>query len=156
LSNHAPEDSPPIDAVTEDSIVRLVNRFYSKVRRDSVLAHVFDRAIAAHEWPEHLATMQRFWSSVMLTSGRYSGNPVAVHRAIGGLKRSMFPRWLELFEQTARELFTPETAGLFVSKAQSIATSLQLAVFHRLDGPPDGLQLPPRKSGSGVRSGACG
>ena len=157
MSKSPPAESQPTAVVTEDSIVRLVDHFYSKVRRDAVLAKVFETAIAADEWPEHLATMQRFWSSVMLTSGRYSGNPVAVHRAVRGLERSMFPRWLALFEQSARELFTPETATLFVDKAQRIATSLQLAVFHRLDGPPDGL-LPPRRSGGSgtVRRGACG
>jgi hemoglobin len=55
------------DIITEDSITRLIDHFYSKVRRDPVLADVFEAAIAPDEWPEHLATMQRFWSSVMLT-----------------------------------------------------------------------------------------
>jgi hemoglobin len=142
--------------VTEDAITRLVDHFYAKVRRDPVLAGVFEAAIAADEWPKHLATMQRFWSSVMLTSGRYSGSPVAVHRAVRGLERSMFRCWLALFEQSARELFAPETAAIFAGRAERIATSLQLAVFHRLDAPPEGLRPPTRKSGSGVGSGACG
>ncbi|HJU27440.1 MAG TPA: group III truncated hemoglobin [Rhodanobacteraceae bacterium] len=156
MSERAVEWAQPADEVTEDSIARLVDHFYSKVRRDPVLAPVFEAAIAADEWPEHLATMQRFWSSVMLTSGRYSGNPVAVHRAVRGLDRAMFPRWLELFEQSAKELFTPETASAFAIKAQRIAASLQLAVFHRLGDPPEGLQPPRRKSGSGAGGGPCG
>jgi hemoglobin len=126
------------------------------VRCDPILADIFNAAIAADEWPEHLATMQRFWSSVMLTSGRYSGNPVAVHRAVHGLERSMFPHWLELFEQSARELFTSETAAAFANKAQRIGTSLQLAIFHRLDAPPEGLRLPQRRRGSGAGRDACG
>jgi hemoglobin len=135
---------PPFASVTEDSITLLIDRFYAAVRQDPVLADVFESTIAPEEWPEHLATMQRFWSSVMLTSGRYSGNPVAVHRAVRGLERPMFARWLELFARTASELFTDEPAALFVSKAQRIATSLQLALFHRLGVPPDGLTVPPR------------
>jgi len=137
-----------IDSVTEESISLLIDSFYAKVRRDPVLGQVFDAAIASDEWAEHLATMQRFWSSVMLTSGKYSGNPVAVHRAVLGLERSMFPRWLQLFKQTAHELFTPETASLFIGKAHRIAASLELAVFHQLGEPPDGLQLPPRRAAS--------
>jgi hemoglobin len=157
VSEREPEGSSPVEGITEDSISRLIHHFYSKVRRDPILAAVFDAAIATDEWPDHLATMQRFWSSVMLTSGRYSGNPVEVHRALRGLERSMFPRWLELFEQSARALFTPETAVAFVRKAQRIADSLQLAVFHRLGGPPEGLRLPPRRRrGSSVGSSACG
>jgi hemoglobin len=127
------------EIVTEPSIARLIDRFYAAVRRDAVLAPVFETTIAEAEWPEHLATMRRFWSSVMLTSGRYSGNPVAVHRAIQGLERPMFARWLALFEATVHELFAPRPAAEFVTKANRIAGSLQLALFHRLGAPPDGL-----------------
>jgi hemoglobin len=119
----------------------MIDRFYAAVRLDPVLAPVFDAVIAEDEWPEHLATMRRFWSSVMLTSGRYSGNPVAVHRAVAGLERLMFDHWLALFETTAAELFAPEQASAFVTKARRIAGSLQLALFHRLGAPPDGLPL---------------
>jgi hemoglobin len=144
-----------IESVTEESIALLIDRFYAKVRRDPVLAPVFEASIPSDEWPVHLMTMRRFWSSVMLTSGQYSGDPVTVHRAVRDLERSMFPRWLQLFEQTAHELYAPETASLFVHKAHRIAASLELAVFHRLGGPPDGLQLPPRKDASDRRSAKC-
>lgn len=127
--------------ITEASIVRLIDCFYAAVRCDPILAPVFEAAIASEAWPEHLATMQRFWSAVMLTSGRYSGNPVAVHRAVRGLERTMFVRWLALFEQTAAELFAPEPAARLADKAGRIATSLQLALFHRPGAPPYGLVL---------------
>lgn len=133
----------PLSSVTEDGIALLIDRFYAKIRGDAVLADVFNRTIAADEWPEHLATMRNFWTSVMLMSRRYSGNPVAVHKAVAGLERSMFPRWLELFGQTASQLFEPAIAALFKEKAQRIALSLELAVFHRVGGPPDGLQARP-------------
>ena len=104
--------APPLaDRVTEPAIARLIDRFYAAVRRDPMLAPVFEAAIADDEWPEHLETMRRFWSSVMLTSGRYSGNPVAVHRAVQGLERPMFARWLALFEATGQDLFAPEPAA---------------------------------------------
>jgi hemoglobin len=129
-------------AVTEASIATLIDRFYVAVRRDPILGSVFENAIAPEDWPRHLETMCRFWSSVVLGSGRYSGNPVAVHRAVSGLERPMFAHWLALFEATAMELFEPDHATIFIDKAHRIATSLQLALFHRLGAPPDGL--PPR------------
>jgi len=134
-------DSAPrrFAAITEETIAALVNAFYARVRRHAQLGPVFEAAIAADAWPDHLATMQRFWSSVMLSSGRYSGNPVAVHRAVAGLDRALFPQWLALFEATAAALFPPDLAAAFVTKAQRIATSLQLALFHRLNQPPEGL-----------------
>ncbi len=134
--------------ITDDAIALLVDRFYAAIRRHAVLAPVFERAIAPDEWPQHLATMRRFWSAVMQASGAYSGNPVAVQ----GLERPMFAQWLALFEATAAAVFTPELAGAFVAKARRIALSLELAVFHRLGAPPDGLRPSP-KLGAGLAAG---
>lgn len=138
--------APALAVVNETSIAILIDRFYAAIRRDPVLADVFEAAIAEEAWPAHLAKMRSFWSSVMLASGRYSGNPVSVHRAVRGLERPLFAHWLALFETTAAELFPPETAALFVDKAHRIAGSLELAVFHRLGAPPDGLVSPATSS----------
>lgn len=118
--------------LTEESIAELVHAFYRKVRRDAVLGPVFDGVIAEDRWPAHLATMCRFWSSVMLTSGRYSGDPLGKHRAIGAIEEPMFARWLALFEATAAELFVPEIAEEFGLKANRIARSLAIGIFQRL------------------------
>jgi len=149
-----PNDAAPLAEITESSIATLVDAFYARVRRDPILGPVFETNIDQDEWPEHLATMRRFWSSVMLTSGRYSGNPVGVHRAVQGLERSMFAHWLDLFAATAEALFTPPLADAFVAKARKIAGSLELAVFHRLGGPPDGL--PPRPARTEGGNAPCG
>ena len=123
------------EIVDEAGIVRLVDAFYARVRRDPALGPVFDAAIAPAEWPVHLAKMYAFWSSVMLGSGRYKGNPVAVHAAVAGLAPELFPRWLDLFEVTAAELFAPAAAQRFADKARTIAESLRSALFFRLDRP---------------------
>ena len=129
--------------VTEDGIAILIDKFYARVRRHKTLGPVFEAAIAEEEWPDHLETMRRFWSSVMLSSGRYSGDPVSVHRAVVGIERPLFADWLVLFTETAAELFEPERASEFSIKARRIATSLQLALFHRLGRPPEGLTRRP-------------
>jgi hemoglobin len=134
---------PPYASITEDAIAVLVDTFYARVREHPTLGPVFDAAIAPDKWPTHLATMCRFWSSVMLTSGKYSGNPVAVHRAVAGIERSLFADWLGLFTATASDLFAPEPAAAFATKAQRIAESLRIALFHRLGEPPEGLTRKP-------------
>jgi hemoglobin len=63
--------------VTEPAIAVLVDQFYDRVRRDPMIGPVFEAAI--DDWGEHLAKLSAFWSSVMLTSGSYKGNPMAVH-----------------------------------------------------------------------------
>jgi hemoglobin len=118
-------------ALSDDGIRLLVDRFYAKVRRDEELGAIFARAIADEDWPAHLSTMRDFWSSIMLTSGRYHGNPVAAHRRVEGLTPALFDRWLTLFAETCAELFDQTTVVAFMDKAKRIATSLQLALFYR-------------------------
>jgi hemoglobin len=123
-----------MDQITEDAIRRLVDAFYVKVRADGELGPIFERAIGNH-WDLHLAKMYDFWSSVMLTSGRYKGNPVAVHQQVAGIELQLFDRWLALFEQTCGELLNAAIAAAFTAKARRIAESLKLAVFYRPDRP---------------------
>ena len=118
-------------AVTETQIVALVDAFYAKVRRDEILAPIFERAIEPDAWPVHLAKMYDFWSSVMLTTGRYKGNPLAVHTRLDGIEPGMFARWLALFRATAEELFPAELAASFREKSERIAESLKLGLFYR-------------------------
>ena len=117
---------------SEDDIARLVDAFYVKVRADPALGPVFECAIPG-DWGPHLATMRKFWSSVMLTSGRYKGNPVAVHQHVDGIAYDLFARWLALFDETCRDLFDDDIASAFRDKATRIAESLKLALFYRPD-----------------------
>jgi hemoglobin len=123
------------DQVSEETIKQLINSFYGRVRRDPGLGPIFAKAIVEDAWPAHLEKMYAFWSSVMLTSGRYKGNPVIVHRKIDGITPPMFGDWLDLFEATATDLLVPEIACRFVSAARRIAESLKLTLFFRPDRP---------------------
>ncbi len=127
--------SAPCDEVTEATIKLLVDAFYARVRRDPTLAPIFATAIADDAWPVHLEKMYAFWSSVMLTSGRYNGDPVSTHRRVAGVQPPMFGDWLDLFETTAAAMFIPAIAEQFASKARRIAESLKLAMFFRADQP---------------------
>jgi hemoglobin len=120
--------------LSDVAIRHLVDSFYAKIRVDSELGPIFERAIPG-DWAPHLATMHDFWSSVMLTSGRYKGNPVAVHRRVEGIEPRLFARWLAPFNETCRDLFDDEVADAFRSKAERIAESLKLALFYRPDRP---------------------
>jgi len=120
--------------VSEDGIRRLVDAFYDKVRLDAELAPIFLRAIPG-DWEPHLTRMYAFWSSVMLTTGRYKGNPVVKHLVIPGIQPHLFERWLALFNETCGELFVDGVSKEFRAKAAHIAESLKLALFYRPDRP---------------------
>ncbi len=116
--------------VSEQQIRQLVDLFYDKVRADPDLGPIFERVIQ-DEWGPHLKKMYDFWSSGMLTTGRYKGEPVMIHKRIEGLEIGLFDRWLALFGESCAELLDGETAGLFWRKAVRIAESLKLALFYR-------------------------
>ena len=117
--------------IDDDGIRLLVERFYAKVLADPLLGPIFQRAIASEAWPKHLQTMFDFWSSVMLTSGRYKGNPLAVHGRVDGIAPELFETWLALFYETADELFYEPHAAEFREKAERIARSIRIGLFYR-------------------------
>jgi hemoglobin len=129
--NVSPLSAAKIDRISEDAIRRLVDGFYAKIRADTELAPIFANALADDQWEPHLLKMRDFWSSVMLTTGRYKGNPVAVHMAVAGLGPHLFSRWLALFGETCGELFDDDIADAFRAKAVRIADSLKLALYYR-------------------------
>ncbi|MDB5409310.1 MAG: preprotein translocase subunit TatC [Rhodospirillales bacterium] len=114
--------------ITEAEIAALVDRFYEKARQDRELGPVF--AGAVHDWETHLATMRDFWSSVMLTSGRYKGNPFAAHLR-HTLRPEFFATWLALFAEAADELVAPAIASELRMKSARIAESLKIGLFYR-------------------------
>ena len=125
----------PTRTITEDEIATLIPRFYDRVRTDAVLGPVFDGAI--HSWPPHLETLKAFWSSVMLTTGRYKGNPMLAHmKHLATLTPEMFDRWLALWAGVTSEQLPPAAAAALQSKAARIAESLKLALFFRIEPKP--------------------
>jgi hemoglobin len=111
--------------IDDAMIETLVRGFYAKVRTDPMLGPVFEARIA--DWELHLQRMCAFWSSVMLMSGRYHGQPMAKHEPLPVSGR-YFDRWLALFEETARELCPAAAADQFVARAHRIAESLELGI----------------------------
>ena len=123
--------------IDEAMLERLIPRFYERVRADAEIGPLFDAAV--HDWPGHLDKLVAFWSSVMLTTGRYKGRQVAEHlKHKAHITPAMFDRWLAIWTATTDELTPPAIAAALQAKAARIAESLQLALFFRLDDPSGG------------------
>lgn len=108
--------------MSESDIGRLVGGFYAKVRKDDMLGPIFAAAIG-DGWDIHLAIMRTFWSSVMLGTASYKGNPMAAHLRLPRLTPLHFERWLQLWRETAAEVCGGQGV-LFVERAQAIAGRL--------------------------------
>lgn len=115
------------NGITEEALTALVNAFYGKVRQDPLIGPVFNRAI--DDWPEHLEKLQAFWSSVMLTSGRYKGRPLPAHaRHADAISPASFERWLGIWRETTEQMLDPVSAAALQEKAARIAESLSLGI----------------------------
>ena len=118
----------------DDALIsQLVERFYGAIRQDDLLGPIF----AAHvvDWTPHLGRMKDFWASVTLESGRFRGNPMIRHIAIGGLGQAHFDRWLMLWRKTVGTVVAePAAAHLFCTSAERIAESLLTGIQIRSGG----------------------
>lgn len=125
--------------ITEDNIRKLVYNFYEKIYKDEALGPIFKDVIGQdiNGWTPHLEIMVDFWSSVMLTTGRYHGSPVKKHAEIPKFDHKLFENWLILFNQSAREIYTEDLANLYEQKSRNIARSLVLSLSQDF-----GLNLP--------------
>lgn len=113
--------------VTEAMIHEVVHSFYGNLRTDPALGPIFKRVLG-EDWTPHLAKMCDFWSSVLLMTGRYEGNPMVAHLEVGGIRPTHFARWLHVFRQTVEQLCPPDAAALFVARSEMIAKALQRGI----------------------------
>lgn len=126
--------------IDECYISTLVETFYGHIQRHSQLGPLFAQIIGDGDWAPHLATMKKFWSSVALSTGHYSGQPVPKHKAIPNIEERHFALWLGLFEKTLEETAAkPDVVEYFMERANRIAESLKLAIFG-YSGLPGGPQ----------------
>lgn len=111
--------------IDEAMIEQLVRGFYARVREDELLGPIFGARI--HDWEPHLQRICAFWSSVVLSSGVYQGQPMRMHLPLP-VDAQHFDRWLQIFERTARDLFSESIAGQFIERARRIARSLEVGI----------------------------
>lgn len=117
--------------IDEDYISVLVDTFYDRISSHQVLGPIFADAIGSN-WQPHLDKMKQFWSSVARNTGQYSGKPVPAHQKLTQVQQQHFAIWLDLFAQTLADTApTPQAADYFMERAQTIARSLQMAMFDR-------------------------
>jgi hemoglobin len=114
--------------ITEHEISTLVDTFYDKVRRDPDIGPIFNAIVG--DWPHHLATLKDFWSTVLLTTGRYKGDPMMTHLQLP-LDPDHFSRWLTLFAETANEVLSPDHAREVIVKSHRIAENFKAGIAYR-------------------------
>ncbi|CAA9277358.1 MAG: hypothetical protein AVDCRST_MAG95-3088 [uncultured Adhaeribacter sp.] len=107
------------DISTEADIKKLVDRFYDKVNHDTLLSPIFNEHSQVN-WANHLPVMYRFWSSILLGTYTYEGQPFPKH-AFLPVNQTHFAQWLRLFYETITENFRGPVAEEAKLRAANIA-----------------------------------
>jgi hemoglobin len=135
-------DAENVVLPSETELGQLVRAFYSDARADPLLGPIF--AAKVSDWDVHIAKISDFWSSVMLGSGRYKGNPFGAHIPLRELIGPQhFRRWLSLWGDAARRTLKPSAAAQIEQKAHRIAESLMAGVLFRPVPSPTRTNPPP-------------
>lgn len=119
------------DIQNRKDIEKLVNAFYEKVKKDDVIAYLFNE-VAKVNWEKHLPVMYDFWENVLFYTGSYSGNPMDKHESLhrkSKMNTQHFDRWNKLFNETVDEYFEGYNSELVKQRAKSIATVMQIKIF---------------------------
>ena len=126
--------TPTKDIENIDDIKKMVNTFYSKVRKDNLIGPIFNDKIQNH-WDEHLNKLHSFWQSILLKEQTYFGYPFPPHAQLP-INKTHFDRWLSLFTETVDNLFAGPVADEAKNRAYSISDIFQgkLEYLHNKPG----------------------
>lgn len=127
------------DISSREDVFLLVTTFYGKVRKDALLAPIFNSVIT--DWEHHLEHLTNFWESNLFFKKTFSGDPVGKHIDVdmthsGGINEMHFGVWLNLWYLTIDELFAGEVANIAKNRARSMSTFIHLKIFEARNIPP--------------------
>jgi len=88
---------------------------------DEQIGHYFTlelgEDISNYEWVKHIDILIDFWAKVFLDDPLYNSDPYGPHFTIVDLRKEDFQQWIKLFTQSAEEIYVPEVAQQFKTKA---------------------------------------
>lgn len=116
-----------------DDIKLLVNTFYDTIRKDDLLADIFNDKIE-DRWSQHLEKMYTFWQTVLLGEHTYFGSPFVPHAKLP-VDLVHFERWLVLFDATVDELFAGEKAERAKWQGQRMAEMFHTKIEYYKNNP---------------------
>ena len=116
------------DIQTKEDLTFLMETFYSKMLIDEEIGYIFTD-VAQLNLEAHLPSLTNFWENMLLQPNGYKKNVMDIHLKLNALEKLQpqhFDRWLSLLNETVRENFEGEKAEMMLSRANAIASVMQL------------------------------
>lgn len=118
--------------INADSIAKLMDIFYNKVRKNQQLGPIFNGKIGTDDksWNAHKQKIGGFWRANLLGEQTYNGYPLKAHLELDPFPREFFDTWLALFEESLREVYdNADCCTQILQRAQIIAQRFQKILY---------------------------
>ena len=120
------------DVICKEGIDCLMDIFYAKIRVDkSGVGDIFNNAVGTsdEEWNLHKRKIANFWQGMLLGEGDYAGAPLKAHLDLPPFPREYFKIWLDLFDESLKQVFSDTVASEILQRAQMIAQRFQFMLY---------------------------
>jgi len=117
------------DIQNREDIYLIVSEFYKKLMIDEDVKHFFVDFTDEEMLEHHLQILVDFWDNIIFYSGTYTRNAMRPHLLINKtkpFKTNHFTVWLKHFFASIDANFEGENAHAAKTRAQSIATVMQI------------------------------
>lgn len=113
----------------------LVSNFYHLVRKDELLAPIFNYHISEKQWDLHIEKLTDFWMTALFGIACFKGNPGRVHKKVDAnfnhsISEDYFEKWLELWYKSIDNKYQGAMAHRAKDAARNMATSQYLTILH--------------------------
>lgn len=117
--------------INHESIRKLMDIFYAKVRVDENLGAIFNEKIGTDDlsWREHKNKIASFWAGMFLSDPSYNGSPLRAHLELPPFPKEFFDIWIFLFDESLKEIYEEEARMIFLQKAKMIALRFQGIIY---------------------------
>ena len=117
--------------ITHESIAKLMDIFYTKVRYHENLGPIFNAKITESDecWEAHKEHIGRFWRQMLLGEMVFDGQPLKKHLELPPFPREFFNDWLKLFEDSLHKVYEPAIAQDILARAMGIAQRVQMMIY---------------------------
>lgn len=117
--------------ISKESIDKLMDIFYDKIKADKDLGPIFKGKIGESEksWEHHKDKISNFWQGQLLREGDYSGQPMKAHLELPPFPQEFFDIWLCLFSQSLDMVFDSNCKDIFLRRAEMIANNFKTMIY---------------------------
>lgn len=117
------------DISCRKDIKQIISKFYEKLLVDEKMIPFFSDIVIENQLEHHLEVITDFWNDIIFDTISYSNNVMKKHldkNVFVTFKKEHFTLWVSYFLETIDAYFVGENSERMKTRAQSIATVMQL------------------------------